>query len=164
MTRGEMYDWASTVVAAACAGARHRPGAVARRAAAVRVELNPRALNAYGIGLSDVRAALAATNANRPKGLVEDASRVWWISPNDQARRAGRVSAAVLSYRNGAAVRLADVAEVVDSVQDVRNAGQAAAAGVLVIVNRERRHFSRTVQRVRDLMPWLTASIRRPPS
>src|SRR6185436_9172470 len=128
---------------------------------AVRAELNPTALNSYGIGLSEVRSALAATNANRPKGLVEDGERVWWIYANDQARRAAEYLPLIVSYRNGAAVRLADVAEVVDSVQDVRNAGEAdGRPAVLLIINREpNANILETVQRVRELMPWLSASI-----
>src|SRR6267142_2493985 len=83
------------------------------------------ALNAYGISLNDVRTALGAANANRPKGLVEDAERVWWIYANDQAQTAAEYVPLIVSYKNGAAVRLGDVADVVDSVQDIRNAGEA---------------------------------------
>src|SRR5205085_2654124 len=75
--------------------------------------------------LNDVRNALAAANANRPKGLVESGERVWWIYANDQAQTAAEYLPLILAYRNGAAVRLSDVAQVVDSVQDVRNAGEA---------------------------------------
>ena len=163
MTRGEMYDWASTVIAQRLSQVRGIGQVTVGGSAlpAVRVELNPRALNAYGIGLGEVRTALAATNANRPKGLVEDASRAWWIYANDQAKSAAEYLPLIVSWRNGAAVRLADVAEVVDSVQDVRNAGQVdGRPAVLLIVNREpNANILETVQRVRDLMPWLTASI-----
>jgi hypothetical protein len=128
---------------------------------AVRVELNPTVLNAYGIPISDVRAALAAANANRPKGLVEAGSRAWWIYANDQAKTAAEYLPLIVSYRNGAAVRLGDVAQVSDSVQDIRNAGEAdGRPAVIVIINREpNANILETVQRVRDLMPFLSASI-----
>src|SRR5213594_3429136 len=103
MSRGQMYDVASTVVA--------------QKLSQVRAVLNPATLNAYGIGLSDVRNALAAANANRPKGLVEDGERVWWLYASDQARSAAEYLPLIVAYRNGAAVRLSDVAEVKDSVQ-----------------------------------------------
>ncbi|HEY3074288.1 MAG TPA: multidrug efflux RND transporter permease subunit [Burkholderiales bacterium] len=163
MTRGQMYDWASTVVAQKLSQVRGVGQVTVGGSAlpAVRAELNPTALNAYGISLGEVRAALAAANANRPKGLVEDASRVWWIYANDQAKSAAQYLPLIVSYRNGAAVRLSDVAEVVDSVQDVRNAGEAnGRPAVLLIVNREpNANILETVQRIRDLMPWLQASI-----
>src|SRR6185436_13468701 len=128
---------------------------------AVRAELNPTALNSYGIALSEVRSALAATNANRPKGLVEDGDRVWWIYANDQAKTAAEYLPLIVSYKNGAAVRLGDVADVIDSVQDVRNAGEAnGRPAVLIIINREpNANILETVQRVRDVMPFLQASI-----
>jgi multidrug efflux pump len=163
MTRGQMYDWASTVVAQKLSQVRGVGQVTVGGSAlpAVRAELNPTALNAYGISLGEVRAALAAANANRPKGLVEDGGRVWWIYANDQARTAAEYLPLIVSYKNGAAVRLGDVADVVDSVQDVRNAGEAnGRPAVLLIVNREpNANILETVQRIRDLMPWLQASI-----
>src|SRR5438309_6153170 len=163
MTRGLMYDWASTVVAQKLSQVRGVGQVTVGGSAlpAVRAELNPTALNAYGISLNEVRTALGAANANRPKGLVEDGNRVWWIYANDQAQTAAEYLPLIVSYKNGAAVRLGDVAEVVDSVQDVRNAGEAnGRPAVLLIVNREpNANILETVQRIRDLMPWLSASI-----
>ena len=163
MSRGQMYDVASSVVAQKLSQVRG-VGQVAVGGSslpAVRAELNPTALNAYGIGLGEVRSALAASNANRPKGLVEDGERVWWIYANDQARSAAEYLPLIVAYRNGAAVRLKDVAEVTDSVQDVRNAGEAnGRPAVLIIIYREpNANILETVQRVRDLTPFLTASI-----
>ena len=163
LTRGQMYDWASTVVAQKLSQVRGVGQVTVGGSAlpAVRAELNPSALNAYGIGLGEVRTALAAANANRPKGLVEDGANVWWIYANDQAKTAAEYLPLIVSYRNGAAVRLSDVAEVVDSVQDVRNAGEAnGRPAVLLIINREpNANILQTVQRIRDLMPFLQASI-----
>jgi multidrug efflux pump len=163
LPRGQMYDWASTVVAQKISQVRGVGQVTVGGSAlpAVRVELNPMALNSYGIALSDVRTALANTNANRPKGLVENGDKVWWIYANDQARKAAEYLPLIVSYKNGAAVRLADVADVVDSVQDVRNAGEAnGRPAVLIIINREpNANILETVQRVRDIMPFLAASI-----
>jgi len=163
MTRGQMYDWASTVVAQKLSQVRGVGQVTVGGSAlpAVRAELNPTALNAYGISLNDVRTALSAANANRPKGLVEDKDRVWWIYANDQAQTAKEYIPLIVSYKNGAAVRLSDVGDVVDSVQDVRNAGEAnGRPAVLLIINREpNANILETVQRIRDLTPWLQASI-----
>jgi multidrug efflux pump len=128
---------------------------------AVRVELEPRALFRYGIGLEDVRAAIAAANANSPKGAIETGARHYQVYTNDQARRADQYRGLVIAYRNGAAVRLADVAEVVDSVEDLRNQGLAnGRPSVLVILYREPgANIIDTVDRVKDLMPELRASI-----
>src|SRR3989475_624980 len=163
MSRGQMYDVASTVVAQKLSQVRGVGQVTVGGSSlpAVRAELNPATLNAYGIGLSDVRNALAAANANRPKGLVEDGERVWWLYANDQARSAAEYLPLIVAYRNGAAVRLSDVAEVKDSVQDIRNAGEAnGRPAVLIIINREpNANILQTVQRIRDLEPFLTASI-----
>jgi len=163
MTRGQMYDVASTVVAQRLSQVRGVGQVTVGGSSlpAVRVELNPTALNAYGIGLSDVRAALAASNANRPKGLVENGGKGWWIYANDQAQSAAEYLPLIVAYRNGSAVRLSDVADVVDSVQDTRNAGEAnGRPAVLIILYREpNANILETVQRVRDLKPFLDASI-----
>src|ERR1700723_137805 len=90
---------------------------------AVRVELEPHALSHYGIGLEDVRAALAAANANSPKGSIEFGPNHVQLYTNDQATKAAQYRDLVIAYRNGAAVHLSDVAEVVDSVEDLRNLG-----------------------------------------
>ena len=128
---------------------------------AVRVELEPRALFRYGIGLEDVRAAIAAANANSPKGAIEVGGRHYQLYTNDQARRADQYRGLVIAYRNGAAVRLADVAEVVDSVEDLRNQGLAnGRPSVLVILSREPgANIIDTVDRVKEVLPQLRASI-----
>ena len=160
---GQMYDAASTIleqklsqvegVGLVTVGGSSLP--------AVRVELNPSALYKYGIALEDVRAALAAANANRPKGLVEAGDRQWWIYANDQAKKATEYRPLIVAYRNGAPVRLADVAEVIDSVQDIRNAGSAnGKPSVVLQVNREpNANIIETVERVQALLPFLRASI-----
>jgi multidrug efflux pump len=130
MTQGQMYDAASTVIAQKLSqidgvgqvqvGGSSLP--------AVRVEINPQALYKYGIGFEDVRAALASANANRPKGMVDDGTRTWQVDANDQAKTAREYLPLIVAYRNNAPVYITDVAEVVDSVQDLRNAARRTAS------------------------------------
>ena len=114
---------------------------------AVRVELNPTALFKYGIGLEDVRAALASANANSPKGAIEADGLHYQLYTNDQASHAADYQPLVVAYRNGAAVRLSDVADVQDSVENLRNAGlsqrQARGAGHPVPPARRQHHRHR---------------------
>ncbi|HYA66783.1 MAG TPA: efflux RND transporter permease subunit, partial [Burkholderiaceae bacterium] len=105
---------------------------------AVRIELNPTALNKYGIGLEDVRAALASANAHAPKGAVEGNGLHFQIYDNDQANRANDYAPLIVGWRNGAPVQLADVSEIIDSVENVRNDGIAnGKPAVLVILYRQ---------------------------
>ncbi|MGB7195103.1 MAG: efflux RND transporter permease subunit [Collimonas pratensis] len=163
MTQGQMYDAADTILAQKLSqvsgvgqvsvGGSSQP--------AVRVELNPTALNKYGIGSADVRTAIAATNANRPKGVLEDGDKNWQIYANDQAKTAAEYMPLIVAYRNGAAVRVSDVATVTDSVANIRNAGSAnGKPSVLVILNRQPgANIIETVDEVRALLPQLRASI-----
>jgi len=91
----------------------------------VRVELNPMALNKYGIGLEQVRTVLATANANTPKGHLENGQRMWEIGSNDQIFKAKDYAPLLVTYSRGNAVRLDDIADVRDSVEDLRNAGYA---------------------------------------
>jgi multidrug efflux pump len=128
---------------------------------AVRVELNPDALYKYGIGLEDLRAALASANSHSPKGAIEVGDRHYQLYDNDQASTAVEYQPLIVAYRNGAAVRLTDVADVVDSVEDLRNAGLAnGKPSVLVIIYRQPgANIVATVDRVIGLLPELHASI-----
>ena len=165
MTQGQMYDAASTIIAQKLSqidgvgqvqvGGSSLP--------AVRVEINPQALYKYAIGFEDVRAALASANANRPKGMVDDGTRTWQIDANDQAKTAREYLPLIVAYRNNAPVYITDVADVVDSVQDLRNAGSSnGKPSVLVIVSRQpNANIIETVDRVMELVPALRASIPR---
>jgi multidrug efflux pump len=163
LDRGEMYDAASTILAQKISQAEGVGQVTVGGASlpAVRVELNPMVLNKYAIGLDEVRAALAAANANRPKGSVELGDRHWQIMADDQAKKASQYVPLIVAYRNGSAVRLSDVGEVVDSVEDLRNAGIAnGKPSVLVIINRQpNANIIETTERVRELLPLLRASI-----
>ena len=128
---------------------------------AVRVELNPTALNKYGIGLESVRAALAAANANSPKGAIEVGERRFQIYSNDQATVADEYRSLIIAWRNGAPVRLSDVAEVIDSTENIRNEGQAnGKRSVLVIIYKQpNANIIETVDEIKALLPELQASM-----
>ncbi len=128
---------------------------------AVRIELNPHALFHYGIGLEDVRAALAAANANAPKGAIESNGRRYQIYTNDQARDAAQYRSLVIASRDGSVVRLSDVGDAVDSVEDLRNQGLAdGKPAVLVILYRQPgANIVDTSDRVKALLPRLRASV-----
>jgi len=128
---------------------------------AVRVELNPTALNKYGIGLESVRAALAAANANSPKGAIEVGDRRFQIYSNDQATVADEYRSLIIAWRNGAPVRLSDVAEVIDSTENIRNEGQAnGKRSVLVIIYKQpNANIIETVDEIKALLPELQASM-----
>ncbi|MDH4189494.1 MAG: multidrug efflux RND transporter permease subunit [Betaproteobacteria bacterium] len=163
MTRGQMYDAASTILAQKLSQV-NGVGQVTVGGSslpAVRVELNPVTLGKYGIGFEEVRAAIVATNANRPKGSLEAGDRSWQILANDQAKTAAEYLPVIVAWRKGAAVRLADLGEVVDSVQDLRNDGSSnGKPAVMVIVNRQpNANIIETVDRVKELLPQLRASI-----
>ncbi|QNB11693.1 nodulation protein [Paraburkholderia tropica] len=128
---------------------------------AVRIELEPHALFHYGIGLEDVRAALASANANSPKGDIEFGPQRYQLYTNDQASKASQYKDLVIAYRNNAGVKLSDVGEVVDSVEDLRNLGLAnGKRSVLVILYRQPgANIIETVDRVIEMLPQLKASL-----
>jgi hypothetical protein len=154
LTRGQIYDAASTVMQQALSQI-DGIGQVTISGSslpAVRVELNPQALFKYGIGLEDVRAALASANAHSPKGALDQGDRRYQIYTNDQANHAADYKPLIIAYRNGAAVHLTDVAEVKDSVENVRNQGLSnGKPAVLVILYRQPgANIIDTVDRVND--------------
>src|SRR6202162_5541798 len=128
---------------------------------AVRAELNPALLNKLGVGLDTVRTALSSANANRPKGEVADAVNAWSIGDNDQIFLADQYRNLIVSYKNGAPVRLGDVGDVQDSVEDIHNVGLSSGKpAVLVIVFRQPgANIIETVDHVRETLPLLKASI-----
>ncbi|MCM3791634.1 efflux RND transporter permease subunit, partial [Domibacillus indicus] len=125
------------------------------------VELEPQSLFHYGIGLEDVRAALASANANAPKGVIEFGPQHYQLYTNDQASQASQYRDLVVAYRNGSAVRLSDQSDVVDSVEDLRNLGLSnGKRAVLVILYRSPgANIIDTIDRVRAALPQLTASL-----
>ena len=165
LTKGQMYDSASTVmeqqlsqiagVGQVSVGGSALPG--------VRVELNPTVLNKYGIGFETVRAALAGANANVPKGHFSQGTQMWQIGANDQLLKAMDYEPLVIAYRHGTGVRIGDVGQAVDSVEDLRQAGYLnGQPAVLVIVYRQPgANIIQTVDRVRAALPQLESAIPR---
>ncbi|MDR2297458.1 MAG: efflux RND transporter permease subunit [Comamonas sp.] len=163
LTRGQMYDAASTVLAQKLAQVEGVGQATINGGAlpAVRVELDPVRLAANGVSLDSVRTAISATNANRPLGAVEREDHYWQVATNDQARTAAEYAPLVLRWNNGNAVRLSDVADVTDSVQDVRNYGvmNGKPAVLLQVFKQPDANILQAVDKVRALLPQLKASI-----
>jgi multidrug efflux pump len=163
MTSGQLYDEASTKLAqklSQVAGVGN-VGVFGSSLPAVRVELNPSALFKYGVGLEDVRAALAAANANSPKGAIENETTHWQIYDNDQSRAAKDYTNLVVAFRNGAPIRLKDVAVVSDSVEDTRNLGLSKGnTAVLISVSRQpQANIIETVDLIRSMLPQLRAQL-----
>src|SRR6202171_3764616 len=163
LRRGLIYDAASSILAQKLSqiqgvgqvtvGGSALPG--------VRVELNLSSLNNDGIGLEQVRTILSKANANRPKGEVADQTSTWALSATDQLLSADQYRPLIVAYNNGAAVRLSDVADVQDSVEDVRNAGMVdSIPSVLIIIFRQPgANIIDTADRGRGDLPQLQASI-----
>src|SRR5215475_12075181 len=162
-TRGDLYDAASTVLAQKLSQVQGIGEVVVGGSSlpAVRVELIPQALYKYGIGLEDVRAALASANAHSPKGGIDVGEQRYQIYANDQANRADDYKSLIIAYRNGAAVHLSDVGEVLDGVENLRNSGLAnGKPAVLIILYRQPgANIISTVDLVKALLPQLRASI-----
>ena len=163
LTPGQIYDAASNVLAQRLSQLSGIGEVIIGGSAlpAVRVELNPQALFKYGIGLEDVRAALASANANSPKGTIDDGNQRYQIYSNDQASKAADYIPLVVAYRNGAAVRLSDVGTVNDSVEDVRNLGLSnGRPSVLVILFRQPGgNIIDTIDGVKAELPHLEAAL-----
>ncbi len=163
MTQGQMYDAASNILAQRLAQLNGIGNVIIGGSTlpAVRVELNPQALYKYGIGLEDVRAALASANANSPKGTIDDGNRRYQVYTNDQANVAADYAPLIIAYRNGAGVRLSDIAEVKDSVQDVRNLGMSnGQPSVLLILYRQpNANIIETIDTVKAELPHLEAAM-----
>ncbi|MBU6484801.1 MAG: efflux RND transporter permease subunit, partial [Betaproteobacteria bacterium] len=128
---------------------------------AVRVELKPFALNQYGISTEDVRAAIQATNANRPKGLVQGEGRRLQIYTQTPGLHASDYAPMVVAWRNGAAVRLRDVADVIDGVEDTRTLGLYNGQKAIIVLIRSQpdANVIQTVDSVRALLPALQAEL-----
>jgi multidrug efflux pump len=138
--RGHMYDAASSIIEQKLSqlegvGQVNVGGGALP---AVRVEVNPEKLNALGLSLEDVRTVLGNANVNTPKGQIYNDGRNWVIATSDQLLKAVQYRDLIVAYKNNAAVRLSDVAQVIDSVEDVRTGGMAnGKSAVLVIISRQ---------------------------
>ncbi|HGM5602410.1 TPA: multidrug efflux RND transporter permease subunit MdtC [Serratia marcescens] len=162
-SQGQLYDFASTQLAQKISQT-EGVGDVSVGGSslpAVRVELNPSALFNQGVSLDAVRQAISNANVRRPQGAVENPQQRWQIQANDALKTADAYRPLIVHYNNGSAVRLGDVAEVKDSVQDVRNAGMTDAkpAIVLAISRTPDANIIETVDRIRAELPALQENI-----
>jgi multidrug efflux pump len=128
---------------------------------AVRVEIIPFALSRFGVSLEDVRAALSAANAQRPLGIIEDGTRRFQIVTNNAGRTAADFRNLVVAWRNGAAVRLSDIADVIDSVEDLHTTGlfNGEPAVIVLITRQPNANIIATVDAIRRIMPQLKAAL-----
>jgi multidrug efflux pump len=127
----------------------------------VRVEIQPDKLSSYGIGLEDVRAAISAANADSAKGYIEQGDQRYEVMSNDQATKAADYQNLVIAYRNGAAVLLHDVAAVVDSNENIRNAGlynNLPTVGVIVYPL-PGANIIKTVAQIKKVLPSVVATL-----
>ncbi len=128
---------------------------------AVRVELNPEALFNQGVSLDSVRTSIANANVRRPQGAVDAQNQRWQVQTNDEIKTAQGYQPLIIHYNNGSAVRLSDVANVKDSVEDVRNAGMTdAKPAILIMIRRSAdANIIETVDRIRAEIPEFKALI-----
>jgi multidrug efflux pump len=163
VSRAQMYDLATTIlqqklsqvkgVGQVFVGGGSLP--------AVRVELNPMALSRYNIGFETVRGVLVSNNVNRPKGQLENSGKNWGIQTDDQLHKAKQYLPLIISYKNGSPVRLSDVAQVNDSVEDLRSGGlvNGKPAVMVIIFRQPGANIIETVDNVRSLLPQLEAAV-----
>jgi len=130
-------------------------------APAVRVSVNPLVLERYDLGLDDIRTCLQQANANRPKGVIDDGVTTWSIATSDQLFTAAEYRRLIVAWKRGAAIRLGDVATVVDAVEDVRVAGvyNGRPTIMLIVYRQPAANIIRTVDNVLEILPQLRAQI-----
>lgn len=155
----ELYDFASTLIGQRISqvdgvGQVNINGSALR---AVRVEVNPLTANQYGVSLDQVRMVIANTNAHLPKGFIENASKRWQLDVNDSDNQASDFTDLIVAWRNGAPIRLRDIANVTDSVQELRSAGSVnGKPGVVISINNiPGANIVATVDGINALLPRL---------
>lgn len=161
LEKGQLYDLASTILSQSLSQVQG-VGEVqigGSSLPAVRIELEPQALNQYGVALDDVRNTIANANVRRPKGSVEDGQRLWQVQANDQLEKAKDYESLIIHYADGAALRLKDVAKVSDGVEDRYNSGFFNNdRAVLLVINRQAgANIIETVNEIKAQLPALQA-------
>ncbi|WP_268800934.1 efflux RND transporter permease subunit [Pseudomonas huanghezhanensis] len=161
LEKGQLYDLASTILSQSLSqvtgvgevqiGGSSLP--------AVRVELEPKMLDQYGVSLDEVRTTISNSNVRRPKGSVENAQHNWQVQANDQLEKAKDYEPLIIRYKDGAALRIKDVAKVRDSVEDRYNSGFFnEKAAVLLVINRQAgANIIETVASIKAQLPALQA-------
>jgi multidrug efflux pump len=165
LDRGQLYDAASTIMQQSLSQIQGVGQVFVGGGAlpAVRVDVNPTQLNSYGLGMPDVRTLLNAQNSNLPKGQISDDTTTANILANDQLLKAQDYRPLIVGYHNGAAIKLSDVAQVSDSVENLRVAGYVNGKNAIpvIIFRQPGANIIDTVDRVRQALPALKASIPR---
>lgn len=163
LDQGQLYDVGSTIMAQRIAQIKGVAEVQVGGSSlpAVRIELNPHQLNQYGIALDTVRQAVTGANANGPKGVLENDTTSWQVHTNGQLRKASEYRDLVVTYRNGAPVRLSDVSRVENSVEDLFNMGfyNNQRAILLVISRQADANIIETVDRIRDALPQMRSML-----
>jgi multidrug efflux pump len=167
LTQGQIYDAADAVISQRLSQISGVGGVNVNGSAlpAVRVELNPHALSKYGIGLQDVRAAISNSNANAPKGAIESDDLHYQIYTNDNARDAAPYRNLIIANRNGAPVRLGDVATVLDmedgATENIRTYGlyNGKPAVFVTVTQQPGANIIETIDAVKAELPVLRNSI-----
>jgi multidrug efflux pump len=161
--RGKLYDAASTIMAQRLSQIQGVGQVTVGGSSlpAIRVELNPTQLHSFGLGLQDVSALLNRQNANTPKGQLSDDYTTRDILANDQLLTANDYKPLVVGYHHGAAIRLSDIADVVDSTENIRAAGfvNGNPSVILLVFRQPGANIIETVDRIMDALPSLKASI-----
>jgi multidrug efflux pump len=163
LTSAQLYDSASTVIQQQLSQI-SGVGQIQLGGSAlpsVRIELEPDKLNSYGIGLEDVRAAVAAANADSAKGHIDQGDERYEVVSNDQASKAADYRDLVIAYRNDSPVTLKDVAEVRDSNENIRNAGlynNKPTVGVIVFPL-PGANIIKTVAQIKKVLPSIEATL-----
>lgn len=159
LNKGQLYDVASTVLAQRLAQV---PGVGEVQVGgsslpAVRIELQPRLLEQYGIALDDIRQTLSNASVRGPKGAVENDTQRWQIASNDQLESAADYVPLIIRYQDGAAIRLGDVAEIKEGVENRYNSGYFNQNdAVLLVINRQAgANILETVANIREQLPLL---------
>ncbi|MDR1490121.1 MAG: efflux RND transporter permease subunit, partial [Desulfovibrio sp.] len=163
MSLGDLYDIASTVFAQKLSQV-YGVGEVTVGGSslpAVRVEINPGAMQSRGLSLEETRAAIMRSNVNVPKGMLDNGEIFRTVGAADRLRAAADFAPLIVRYRNGAAVRLSDIAEVKDGVEDARNIGYSdGKPSILMIINKQPgANIIETVRNVRAMLPTLRSWI-----
>jgi len=161
--KGAIYDAASTIMAQRLSQVQGvgQVNVGGSSLPAVRVELNPTQLDHSGISLQQVAAMLAQQNANIPKGQISNGDKTADILANDQLLKADSYKPLIIGYHNGAAIKLSDIADVTDSVQNIRSAGyvNGEPSVTLQVFRQPGANIIETVDRIKDALPSLEASI-----
>jgi multidrug efflux pump len=161
--QGKLYDAASTILQQKLSQIQGVGQVVVGGSSlpAVRVDVNPTQLNSFGLGLEDVRNVLSRQNANQPKGQIADDRTTADIATNDQLLKADYYKPLIVGYSNGAAIKLEDIANVQDSVENIRSAGVANGkrCALVILFRQPGANIIQTVDSVRAALPELKASI-----